>query len=63
MADSSTTPTKVQFPEDLSEKPNLRHVPTQKYDRKEISKRLEIESWMEAQLQELFETEVDMHAV
>lgn len=58
MADHPITPTKVQFPDDVSEKPNLKHVPTQKYDRKEISKRLEIESWMEAELKELFETEV-----
>lgn len=60
MADSATTPTstKVQFPEDVSDKPNLKHVPTQKYDRKEISKRMEIESWMEIQLKELFDTEV-----
>lgn len=59
MADKGVSPTKhIQFPDDLSDKPNLKHVPTQKYDRKEISKRLEIESWMEAQLKELFDTEV-----
>ncbi len=60
MADSATTPTKVQFPEDVSDKPNLKHVPTQKYDRKEISKRMEIEGWMEVQLKELFDTEVGL---
>ena len=59
MADKSTTPTKVQFPDDVGEKPHhLKHVPTQKYDRKEITKRLEIEQWMETQLKDLFDTEV-----
>lgn len=60
MAGKATTPpSKVQFPEELAERPHaLKHVATQRYDRKEISKRLEIEQWMDAQLKILFETEV-----
>ena len=62
MADKASSPTKVQFPDDVGEKPHhLKHVPTQKYDRKEISKRLEIEQWMEEQLKDLFETEVGLN--
>ena len=54
------TPTRVQFPEDFLEpsKPRLKQQPTQKYDRKEIQKRLDIESWMDEQLRELFECDV-----
>ena len=57
MADGSVSPS-VQFTEDVADKPLLKHVPTQKYNRKEIQKRLDIEAWMEEQLKELFETEV-----
>lgn len=58
MAEGSPS-SKVKFSEDGSEKPNLvKHVPTQKYNRKEIQKRLEIESWMDEQLKGLFETDV-----
>lgn len=60
MAEGSPS-SKVKFVEDNSEKPNfVKHVPTQKYNRKEIQKRLEIESWMDERLKELFETDVCM---
>ena len=60
MADTSshpaTTPTGVHFPEGvLEERPKPRQQPTQKYDRKEIQKRLDIENWMEEKLSELYE--------
>ena len=60
MADTSshppTTPTGVHFPEGiLEERPKPRQQPTQKYDRKEIQKRLEIENWMEEKLSQLYE--------
>lgn len=54
-----TTPTRVQFMDGLGEpKAKLRQQPTQKYDRKEIQKRLDIESWMEEQLKDIFDCEV-----
>ena len=50
---------KVKFMEDGSEKPTLgKHVPTQKYNRQEIQKRLEIENWMDQKLRELFDSDV-----
>ena len=61
MADSSshpaTTPTSVHFPEGVKqdERPKPRQQPTQKYDRKEIQKRLDVENWMEEQLSQLYE--------
>ena len=47
----------VQFPEGVKaeERPRLKQQPTQKYDRKEIQKRLDIETWMEEQLVDLFQ--------
>lgn len=58
MADKSPS-TKVKFVEDGSEKPALvKHVPTQKYNRKEIQKRLDIENWMDQKLSELFDSDV-----
>ena len=58
MAEGSPS-SKVKFVDDGSEKPTLvKHVPTQKYNRKEIQKRLEIESWMDGRLKDLFESEV-----
>ena len=64
MADSHspTTPTRVQFAEGLAEpKPRARHQPTQKYDRKEIQKRLDIETWMDEAMRDLFDCEVSFH--
>ena len=53
-------PSHVQFAaEALGEnKPRLRQQPTQKYDRKEIQKRLDVEDWMDEQLRDLFDCEV-----
>ena len=47
----------VQFPEGVKaeERPRLKQQPTQKYDRREIQKRLDIEEWMEKQLVKLYE--------
>ena len=47
----------VQFPEGVKveERPKPKQQPTQKYDRKEIQKRLDIESWMEEKLADLFQ--------
>ena len=59
MADQSSPSSKVKFLEDSGDKPTLvKHVPTQKYNRREIQKRLDIESWMDEQLKDLFESEV-----
>ena len=54
------TPTRVQFATETSgdSKPKLRQQPTQKYDRKEIQKRLDIENWMDEQLRDLYDCEV-----
>lgn len=54
------TPTRVQFSEELSEpsKPRPKQPPTQRYDRSEIQKRLDIESWMDEQLRDLYECDV-----
>lgn len=58
MAEGSPS-SKVKFIEDGSDKPHVvKHVPTQKYNRKEIQKRLDIESWMDEQLKELFDSDV-----
>lgn len=49
----------MKFTDDSGEKPALvKHVPTQKYNRKEIQKRLDIETWMDEQLKDLFDSEV-----
>ena len=47
----------VQFPDGVKAEERGRHKqqPTQKYDRKEIQRRLDIESWMEEQLAELYQ--------
>lgn len=54
------TPTRVQFSTETSvdSKPKPRQQPTQKYDRKEIQKRLDIENWMDEQLRDLYDCEV-----
>ena len=49
---------RVQFAEEFGKPQSRRHAPTQKYNRKEIQKRLEIESWMDKQLEKLFGREV-----
>lgn len=58
------TPTRVQFHEEFPEpsKPRPKQQPTQKYDRKEIQKRLDIESWMDEQLRDLYECDVSPNA-
>ena len=56
---SRSPASKVKFIEGEHERPNfVKQVPTQKYNRKEIQKRLDLESWMEEQLGELYESEV-----
>ena len=47
----------VQFPEGMKaeEHPKPKQQPTQKYDRKEIQKRLDIENWMEEKLADLYQ--------
>lgn len=57
MAESSG---RVHFSESLSSdtKPRHKQPPTQKYDRKEIQKRLDIEDWMETQLRDLYDCQV-----
>lgn len=59
MAEHST-PSHVQFSTEVlgENKPRPRQQPTQKYDRKEIQKRLDIEDWMDEQLRDLFDCEV-----
>ena len=54
MAESSH---KVQFPESVKveERHRPRQQPTQKYDRKEIQRRIDIENWMEEQLTDLYQ--------
>lgn len=60
MAEGKSSPdSKVKFQDNAGEKPNLiKHVPTQKYNRKEIQKRLVVENWMDEQLKDLYQTEV-----
>ena len=49
----------VQFKDDAADKPYpMKHVPTQRYYRKEIQKRLDLENWIDDQLKELCEEEV-----
>ena len=58
------SPTRVQFAESISDsKPRLKQQPTQKYDRKEIQKRLDIENWMDEQLRDLYDCEVGLGAL
>ncbi|KAL5474808.1 hypothetical protein EMCRGX_G026821 [Ephydatia muelleri] len=55
----ATSPTKVQF-DDCVWEPKNKHKaqpPTQRYDRKEIQKRLDVENWMDEQLRILFDCE------
>ena len=56
--DARSPTSKVKFSGGEFDRPAGKQVPTQKYNRKEIQKRLEIETWMDKQLVDLFETEV-----
>ena len=60
MASSSpSASTKVKFIEQDQEKTTtVKHVPTQKYNRQEIQKRLEVEEWMDDNLKDLYQTDV-----
>lgn len=50
-----SSPTKVKFDTDeVIDRQKLRQPPTQRYDRKEVQKRLDIEQWMDDQLKRLF---------
>ena len=62
MADAETdTSSRVQFADSISDpKPRMKQQPTQKYDRREIQKRLEIENWMDEQLRDLYDCEVGL---
>lgn len=63
MAEGSPS-SKVKFVDDNSEKHTfVKHVPTQKYNRQEIQKRLEIENWMDEKLKELFDSSVGLYYV
>lgn len=44
---------------DLSEGKSKKQPPTQKYDRKEIQKRLDIENWMDEELKRIYGVEVN----
>jgi hypothetical protein len=60
MAEGSPS-SKVKFLDDNLDRPTLvKHVPTQKYNRKEIQKRLEVETWMDEKLKDLFESDVSL---
>jgi hypothetical protein len=48
----------VSFSGDVPEKKSSKQPPTQKYDRKEIQKRLDIENWMDDELKRLYRDEV-----
>ena len=53
---SPATKGSVQFKDDAIEKPYpMKHVPTQRYDRKEIQKRLDLENWMDDELKQLYD--------
>lgn len=65
MADQSDSPvpvspsSKVQFSDGVGDRPYaMKHVPTQRYDRREIQKRLDVESWMDTGLRALYDDEV-----
>ena len=46
--DSSLLSKGVQFKDNAADKPySMKHVPTQRYDRKEIQKRLDLENWID----------------
>lgn len=53
----------VQFLDGIKaeERPKPKQQPTQKYDRKEIQKRLDIENWIEEQLTDLYEVRENTH--
>ena len=54
-----TSPTKVQFDECVGESKNKKALPpTKRYDRKEIQKRLDVENWIDDQMQDLFDCKV-----
>ena len=56
-----SSPTKVKFDADDMEKAQkARQPPTQRYDRKEVQKRLDIEQWMDDQLKLLFGCQVGL---
>lgn len=61
--DNSPSSKGVQFKDDTADKPYpMKHVPTQRYDRTEIRKRLDLETWMDDQLKELYDgQEVSSH--
>ena len=64
MAESAGPGTKVQFVEAAADgKPKTKNQPTQRYDRKEIQKRLDIENWMEQQLKDLYECQVSYRSI
>ena len=44
---------------ELSEGKSKKQPPTQKYDRKEIQKRLDIENWMDEELKRIYAVEVN----
>ena len=48
----------VSFSGEVPEKVKSKQPPTQKYDRKEIQKRLDIENWMDDELKRLYGDEV-----
>ena len=59
MAEGLTSPIRVQFADGFPEpKQRPRQQPTQKYDRREIQKRLDIEDWMDEKLRDLFDCDV-----
>ena len=53
-----SSPTKVKFDAEDVDKVRARQPPTQRYDRKEVQKRLDIEQWMDDQLRILFGCQV-----
>lgn len=61
MEDDPDAPARVQFVDSIADpKPRMKQQPTQKYDRKEIQKRLDIENWMDEQLRDLYDCEVSL---
>ena len=62
-SDEMVSPTRVQFSEDVPAgaivEPSKRKLElTQRYDREEVQKRLDIESWMDEQMKVLFDCKV-----
>lgn len=51
---------RVQFSDEITAEPKSKRKVelTQRYDRKEVQKRLDIEDWMDKQMQSLYECEV-----